>query len=151
MWFLEKFQADVERDADGKPWYVKGLRFSCERCGTCCTGGPGNVWVDRKEIETIATSLEMPSDKFREIFIKKVKRKFSLREQDNGDCIFFMSRMGCQIYHHRPKQCQTWPFWDSNILSWREWKETCRRCPGAGVGELHSVEEIELKRNMRKM
>src|SRR5438105_3224904 len=28
-----------------EPWYQDGLRFSCTRCGHCCTGEPGFVWV----------------------------------------------------------------------------------------------------------
>ena len=29
-----------------EPWYRDGLRFECTRCGHCCTGAPGYVWVD---------------------------------------------------------------------------------------------------------
>lgn len=151
MWFLEKFKIDVERRVDGKPWYADGLKFACERCGVCCSGGPGNVWVDKKEITAIAERLSIPTEQFIAQFVKKVRRRFSLRENENGDCIFFRKEMGCEIYGCRPKQCQTWPFWESNILSWQEWKDTCQRCPGAGVGELHGLEDIEKKRKLRNM
>ena len=36
------------------PWYRDGLAFSCTRCGACCTGGPGYVWVSPEEIEELA-------------------------------------------------------------------------------------------------
>ena len=31
--------------ADSPEWYRDGLRFECTRCGACCTGAPGYVWV----------------------------------------------------------------------------------------------------------
>ena len=31
---------------ESAPWYRDGLRFTCTRCGNCCTGAPGYVWVD---------------------------------------------------------------------------------------------------------
>src|SRR5437899_11026538 len=37
-----------------EPWYQDGLRFRCTRCGNCCTGAPGFVWVEPEEIDAIA-------------------------------------------------------------------------------------------------
>ena len=37
-----------------EPWYQDGLRFRCTRCGHCCTGTPGNVWINEEEIAAIA-------------------------------------------------------------------------------------------------
>ena len=36
------------------PWYQDGLAFSCTRCGACCTGAPGYVWVSPEEIGRLA-------------------------------------------------------------------------------------------------
>ena len=33
----------LERFAMSDPWYNDGLRFTCTRCGHCCTGEPGFV------------------------------------------------------------------------------------------------------------
>jgi len=27
------------------PMYKDGLRFECQRCGSCCRGEPGVVWM----------------------------------------------------------------------------------------------------------
>src|SRR2546428_221024 len=42
------------------PWYQDGLRFRCTRCGNCCTGAPGFVWVNDEEIAAIADYLGQP-------------------------------------------------------------------------------------------
>ena len=39
---------------DDDPWYRDGLAFTCTRCGACCTGAPGYVWVDADEIAALA-------------------------------------------------------------------------------------------------
>ncbi len=37
-----------------EPWFEDGLRFRCTRCGNCCTGAPGYVWVNDEELSAIA-------------------------------------------------------------------------------------------------
>ena len=67
----------------------------------------------------------------------------SLIEYENGDCVFFDNKTRkCNVYELRPRQCRTWPFWDSNIATPEAWKETCQVCPGSGQGKLYSVEEV---------
>ena len=38
----------IPKEVRAEPWYRDGLRFACTRCGACCTGAPGYVWVDRR-------------------------------------------------------------------------------------------------------
>ena len=66
----------------------------------------------------------------------------SLREKANGDCVFYEAGRGCTVYSVRPRQCRTWPFWESNVLTPETWEHTCKVCPGSGQGELIPVEEI---------
>jgi uncharacterized protein len=126
-----------------KPWYKDGLRFECTRCGHCCTGEPGHVYVNDEEIEAIANFLETPSKEVSALYTKTTHRERSLREKANGDCIFFEKDVGCTIYEIRPRQCRTWPFWQSNVRSPEDWERTKAVCPGSGQGELISVEEIQ--------
>ena len=44
----------MSRSRAKTPWYRDGLAFSCTRCGACCTGAPGYVWVSAEEIEQLA-------------------------------------------------------------------------------------------------
>lgn len=123
-------------------WYQHGLRFACTRCGNCCTGEPGNVWVEEKDLIAIAEHLKEPLEEVRAVYARKGHRGLSLREKANGDCVFFDPEEGCLIYEIRPTQCRTWPFWSSNIEAPEDWERTCAECPGAGQGDLITVEEI---------
>jgi Fe-S-cluster containining protein len=75
----------------------------------------------------------------------------SLREKENGDCVFYDRQQGCTIYPVRPRQCRTWPFWESTVLTPAAWKKTCEKCPGAGTGELIPAEEITRRLNVIRL
>ncbi|SRR6266404_5669609 len=125
-----------------EPWYQDGLQFNCTRCGHCCTGEPGFVWVTDAEIAAIAEFRQEQLDEFTQLYTRCALRGRSLREKANGDCVFYEQGEGCTIYPVRPRQCRTWPFWASNTATPEDWQETCQVCPGAGQGELISAEEI---------
>jgi hypothetical protein len=133
-----------------QPWYKDGLRFECTQCGDCCTGAPGYVWVNQTEIEGIAAELgESDVEAFEDEYVRKVGIRRSLREFPNGDCVFFDSeKRKCTVYKARPRQCRTWPFWDSNVKSPQAWSETCEVCPGSGQGKLYQIEHIESQRKV---
>ena len=133
-----------------QPWYHAGLRFECTQCGDCCTGAPGYVWVTNDEIAAIA-AVVMPEapEKFEELYVRKVGVWKSLKEFPNGDCVFFdTEKRNCSVYTARPKQCKTWPFWDSNLRTPETWKQTCEACPGSGKGKLHQLGQIEEQRKV---
>ena len=125
-----------------EPWYRDGLHFSCTRCGNCCTGTPGFVWVSDEEVAALANFRDEPPDEVRALYTRMAKRGRTLREKDNGDCVFYDREKGCTVYPVRPRQCHTWPFWESTVDSPETWQQTCAVCPGAGQGELISAEEI---------
>jgi Fe-S-cluster containining protein len=72
-----------------EPWYADGLRFSCTRCGHCCTGAPGFVWVDDEAIAAIAGFLGEPIEEVRGLYTRLAHRGPTLREKANGDCVFY--------------------------------------------------------------
>jgi uncharacterized protein len=124
-------------------WFKEGLRFECTQCGDCCTGAPGYVWVNAAEIADLANHLKLPVDEFEKRFVRNIGIRKSLIEYKNGDCVFFDGdARKCTVYEARPRQCKTWPFWDSNINSPKSWKQTCQVCPGSGEGKLYTVDEI---------
>jgi len=125
-----------------EPWYQDGLRFRCTRCGNCCTGAPGFVWVDEEELAAIARFRQQPLEEVTGLYTRPVRGRRSLRERANGDCIFYDREAGCTIYSVRPRQCRSWPFWESNLATAQTWQATCQVCPGAGSGELISASEI---------
>lgn len=129
------------------PWYQEGLKFTCTQCGDCCTGAPGFVWVNQAEIDAMAAKLGLETDEFERRFVRKVGIRRSLTEYPDGDCILLDPQTRkCSVYEARPRQCRTWPFWDSNLRTEADWQRTCEVCPGAGKGTLHSIEVIETQR-----
>jgi len=125
-----------------EPWYRDGLRFSCTRCGHCCTGEPGFVWVEDADLAAIGDYLDLPVAQLQAMYTRDTPRGRTLRDKRNGDCVFYDRVNGCTIYPVRPPQCQTWPFWESNVETPESWQQTCGHCPGSGQGELIPVEEI---------
>lgn len=128
----------VEED----PWFREGLAFTCTKCGACCTGQPGYVWVNAEEIARLAEFRGMSVEDFGRQFVRQVGDQYSLIERPGGDCIFWDRKVGCTVYQARPIQCQTWPFWPENIATKDNWEYVTKICPGSGEGQVFSVEEI---------
>lgn len=121
-------------------FFDKGLMFGCTRCGSCCTGEPGIVYITEKEAVLIADFMSIPLDVLTERMLDSFKNGYTAREAENGRCIFYEN--GCVIYPVRPVQCVTFPFWFQNMRSVAAWEEARVRCPGIGRGRLFSREEI---------
>ena len=75
--------------------------------------------------------------------------RLSLKEKPNLDCIFWSDGI-CTIYSARPLQCQSFPFWASNLLSEKAWESASLTCPGIGRGAAHPRREIEYWLKRRK-
>ena len=134
---------------DNQPWYKDGLRFKCTGCGDCCTGAPGFVWVNKQEIAAIAAEIGLEVADFEARYVREIGVRKSLNERANGDCVFLDGRTRkCQVYKVRPRQCRTWPFWESNLRSPEAWDHTCSVCPGSGTGRLYSLEQIETQKSV---
>ena len=125
------------------PWYAAGLRFSCQKCGACCTGAPGYVWLEDAEVAAIARKLGMETADFLANHTRRVFGMLSLREEFDGRCVLFESGFGCRAYEVRPRQCRTWPFWARIVATPAAWEREAADCPGMNSGDLISSEEIE--------
>lgn len=124
-------------------WYAEGLRFRCTQCGDCCTGAEGYVWVNQAEIDAMAAQLELESADFEKRFVRRVGIRRSLTERPGGDCVLLdATTRKCTVYDQRPRQCKTWPFWDSNLKSPEAWEEAASHCPGCNKGTLVPLETI---------
>ena len=133
------------------PWYQDGLRFECTRCGKCCSGFPGFVWVNEAEVRAIAAFREEPLEEVLGLYTRLVNGRRTLRDNSRDDCVFYDPQSGCTIYPVRPRQCHTWPFWESNVLSPETWEHAESICPGAGQGELIPAEEITRRMKVIKL
>jgi len=128
-----------------RPFYESagGLRFSCTRCGNCCTR-PGPVYFPASDLKRAAGYLKITEDDFR--------RRYRLVPQEDGvealdppgdeACVFYDDARGCTIYEGRPTQCRTWPFWAETVQRRRSWDKATRDCPGMNQGRHHTPREI---------
>jgi Fe-S-cluster containining protein len=161
-----KLEVIAPAPPDAQPWYADGLRFTCTQCGNCCTGGPGYVWISRTEIDRLAAHLNLTSQEVVHKYCRRLGGRYSLNErrnaQGNYDCVFLKeekvtsgqgpdavvhTRRTCQIYHVRPLQCRTWPFWDGLLQSPQHWDRASRRCPGMNTGKQYTRDQIESLRD----
>lgn len=95
----------------------------------------------------MAERLNLSVPEFQDQYTRKLGARRSLNEFENGDCVFFdHETRQCGVYDLRPRQCRTWPFWDSNLKSPETWAQTCEECKGSGTGKIHQLGEIEERR-----
>ena len=142
---------DRDEPKPDEAWYRDGLNFTCTQCGKCCTGDPGYVWVDDAEVAALAAARGERVPEFVALYTKNAKGRRTLREKPDGDCVFYDRKKGCTVHRVRPRQCRTWPFWESNLATPEAWQQAVEVCPGSGVGQLISVEEITARLKVIKM
>lgn len=126
-----------------KPWYSKGLRFECTRCGNCCTnnGDYSHVYVSDAEATAIADYLGTTRAAFLEEHCE-VDEGWTVLRLGEDRCQFLNEEGKCDVYPVRPAQCSTWPFWHEN-LERETWNGPVKEiCPGIDRGRLYSIEEI---------
>ncbi len=140
---MDSFKMGKNKDVHGDtvPWFKEGLRFECQRCGRCCRGAPGVVWVNKKEIDKVSSFLGITQQVFAKHYLRSINDRFSLLEYGNGDCIMYDN--GCKIYDVRPCQCRSFPFWESNLEDRSAWEKLKKTCPGVDKGKLHTQKEIQ--------
>ncbi len=125
-----------------KYFFSHGIRFECIKCGKCCTGEPGTVYVSREEIRDISKFLGIDEKKFCKQFLYPFRDSYSIKELEDGRCVFFHQEKGCLIHAVKPLQCSTYPFWFKNLRNEKRWSQIEKECPGIGRGRLYSEEDI---------
>ncbi len=77
----------------------------------------------------------MDVEQFEKTYVRKVGIRKTLVEYSNGDCVFFDNQARtCNVYEARPRQCRTWPFWDSNLKSESPGRKPAKFAPVVGKG-----------------
>jgi uncharacterized protein len=121
-------------------FFDRGLRFACIRCGRCCTGAPGIVYLTREAVLPLAEYLGLSETETSRRYLATWRDGHTIREDAEGRCLFYKD--GCIIYPVRPAQCRTWPFWLTNLRSQLRWDQVAQGCPGIGRGRHYTREEI---------
>jgi Fe-S-cluster containining protein len=105
-------------------------------------------------MKLIADSMEISVSQLKSDYLRRVGLRMSIIEHDiTKDCIFIHKIDGakrCMIYSVRPAQCRSWPFWPANLASGKAWNEATRKCPGVNRGRLHTCEEVQRLKRLKK-
>src|SRR6187455_2111299 len=111
------------------------FRFSCTRCGHCCSGGSGNVWIEEREIAGMARALGTSPERFAERHVRRVGERLSLRETANegGRCALLIGKNTCSVYEARPEHCRRFPYWESVLGDAAAFEAARATCPGIAV------------------
>ncbi|MEM8712007.1 MAG: YkgJ family cysteine cluster protein, partial [Planctomycetota bacterium] len=127
---------------------VKPFRFSCHRCGHCCTGGEGHVWLEDGEVERMAARLSISPEVFRERFVRTVPIPAGASAEGNdglrealversegagGRCVLLEGHNECSVYEDRPEHCRTFPYWPSVMETEAGFERARATCPGIRV------------------
>ena len=138
------------------PWFEKGLRFGCKRCGACCRRKGAFVWLTMSEAQEICDFLGMPDlNSFMLMFIDVVSSvgnevtdsgkppRLSIRKHASGDCPFWSeAEECCAVYPARPSQCESFPWWRRCLTDRAAWDKRAERCPGMNHGQWFSQKAI---------
>jgi len=129
-------------------WQRETVRFECLKCGGCCGGEPGTIWVTAAEISQIAEFIGEDETKLRENYLTRRDGRSSIKELENYDCVFLRRSEGrCAIYSVRPLQCRLFPFWPSILRDKNIWNYYAFRCPGMDKGKIYTSEMIQSLKN----
>ncbi len=122
---------------------VVPFRFECHRCGHCCTGSSGRVWVEEDEIEGLAYALDCDDAEFEWYYLHRVydpatgRSRLSLRERESGGsggpCVLLEGADHCSAYAARPRNCRTFPFWPSILEEPVAFERARATCPGIAI------------------
>lgn len=120
---------------------VVPFRFECHRCGHCCSGQSGFVWLKEGEIERLAATLGATPAAFaaRHVRTARDPRSGELRsalretEAEGGRCTLLVGRNTCSAYAARPDHCRTFPYWDSVLGEPAAFEAARATCPGIAV------------------
>ena len=126
-----------ERGLEG----VVPFRFECGRCGHCCSGGEGHVWLEDGECERLAASLGLALEAFVARYVRRVldprdgRSRLALREAASGGgrCVLLEGPNTCRAYSARPRHCAEFPFWEPVLRDPAAFEAARATCPGIAV------------------
>ncbi|MBL8861312.1 MAG: YkgJ family cysteine cluster protein [Planctomycetes bacterium] len=115
------------------------FRFACTRCGHCCSGGTGHVWLEESELGPLATALGMELEAFTALHVRGCAdpsdgaSRLALVERADGRCALLEGSSTCRAYHARPVHCRTFPHWPRVHAGGAAFEAARATCPGIAV------------------
>jgi hypothetical protein len=117
---------------------VRPFRFACQRCGHCCSGGGGQVWIDEDELPALAAALSMTVERLAALHLRRAfderagRERLSIKEKDaaGGACVLLAGANTCLAYEARPRHCREFPFWEHVLAGGPAYESARSTCPG---------------------
>jgi Fe-S-cluster containining protein len=125
---------------------VVPFTFECHRCGRCCSGERGFVWLEEEEIGALSSAMEMEERAFLERYVRSTPNprtgvlRLSLLEE-GGRCALLVGTNQCAVYTARPEHCRQFPYWPSVLEDPVAFESARETCPGIAVQVHESVRE----------
>lgn len=116
--------------------YPKHVRFTCERCATCCGDTKERVRMIlllKIEAQHISRETLKCIDEFAEKIEGSEPYVHRMKKTDDGKCVFLRDN-SCSIYQMRPLICRFYPFQLKYTRSNRPVFTYTNECPGIGNG-----------------
>lgn len=129
-----------------EPWFAEGLRFKCTGCGGCCTGAPGYVYLSKVDVENLSNHFRLSEEEFLKKYTRYIDGQYALLEEPapTYDCIFLKENK-CTVYHARPIQCRTFPWWVHHLREPKDWEQAAQRCEGINHPEADLVPSLHIQ------
>jgi len=122
------------------------LRFKCTGCGKCCAGDEDHyIAMSKAEAVRIRKYLDITEAWFRRHYITHLTRNTLTARMHKGRCTFLNKEGKCRIYHLRPVQCRTYPYWPELLESAQAWNNEAKHCEGINSGTIVPIEDITKK------
>jgi Fe-S-cluster containining protein len=110
--------------------YKESDLFECRNCGWCCKGY-GGTFVTERDIRTISDYVQENPAFFVKKYCRRSGGRFTLGQKPDGYCIFWDA--GCAIHPVKPKMCRAWPFIESVLRDFSNWRTMAGSCPGIRI------------------
>jgi len=128
----------------------KPIRFECSACGKCCTGHSDSHYIalSHTEANELRAHLGVSEVWFKRHYVEHLTREsWGIRLTD-GQCVFLGKDKQCSIYHLRPVQCRTYPFWPELLDKEAHWQAEKRYCEGINRGKV--VDRIHIRQQLQQ-
>jgi len=119
--------------------------FTCRQCGECCIGY-GGTFITLEDIERISTYLGVDSHDFVERFCCHSGDRPVLAQHDDGHCVFWDKV--CTIHPVKPAMCRKWPYIESLLVDFENWKTMASMCPGMNEDASPRTVKARVKKNI---
>ena len=101
--------------------------FTCRQCGDCCIGY-GGAYVSEQDIERISTYIGVEPHAFVKHYCCSSGDRQVLTQKKDGHCVFWDKI--CTIHSVKPRMCREWPYIESLLIDFDNWKAMASMCPG---------------------